>query len=280
MGEAQKGRCEVPKPIRLEKPCWQCGKPVAINFDTYVNERKMEREEDYRFAEDVLRERANRKGIVVEKGDELKTNFYARRMFCDKCFEKREKELSVRREKYSKLKKSLMLERAVRLLEGQEIDIYSVKDIIDQMEEYVVTTPEKFDSADEMIAAIILVDNGIKSHMQYKIGNYRVDFLIPSEKIALEIDGERHMTKAFQDNQRDIDIRNELGPDWEVVRIGTEYVEHNAKMLIEAMRAIKKEKQKLRKMHNGMLPGWYSKRNGATKRQVLKSVSDDTLYKI
>jgi hypothetical protein len=51
-----------------------------------------------------------------------------------------------------------MLERAVRILEKQALDIYQYKDIIEDFEQYVTENPEKFDSAHEMIAAMMLVE--------------------------------------------------------------------------------------------------------------------------
>lgn len=264
--------------IKLTKPCWTCGKPVSVNFDGYVNQAEQYRSYYERSTEEILRERANKYGIYdLEDGE--KKNFNARRMFCEKCEEKYFSELEKKREEYAKLRKTLMLERAVRTLEKQELDIYQMKDIIDQMQDFVIESPEKFDSSHEMIAAIILVDNGIKATIGYKIGKYRADFYIPSEKIVLEIDGSLHKNNLFRDNKRDIDIRDILGKDWEVVRIGTEYLESNAKMLVEAMRGIRDEKKKIRKQHYGALPEWYSRRDSARKK-TYRPKTDDELFEI
>ena len=124
---------------------------------------------------------------------ELFSNFeyeISARMFCQSCYDKHIKELQEKREEYAKLKKSLMFERAVRILEKQAVNMYEYKDIIDQMAEYVQEKPENFDSAHEMVAAIILVDNAISAKTQYKVGSYRVDFYIPEYKTILENQGD------------------------------------------------------------------------------------------
>lgn len=172
-----------------------------------------------------------------------------------------------------------MFERAIKTLEKQAIDIYEYKDIIEQMSEYVNENPEKFDSAQEIIAAIILVDNAVKVKTQYKIERYRVDFYIPEYKIVLEIDGDFHKNNLFRDNQRDIKIREILGDDWETVRISTAYIDRNARALVDAMLSIKVEKQKIRKQHNGFLPEWYSARDKAKRKRGIKT-GDDNLFDI
>ena len=172
-----------------------------------------------------------------------------------------------------------MLERAVRILERQPLYIYDYQDTIKDMEEFVEEHPDKFDSAHEMVAAIILVYNEIKAKVQYKIGDYRVDFLIPEMSAVLEIDGDLHKTTLLKDNKRDIAIRQALGPEWETVRISTDYIEQNAKMLPDAIGMVREEKQKIRQKNFGMLPEWYSERNKA-KRKKQPTIGDDKLLDI
>ena len=111
--------------------------------------------------------------------------------------------------------------------------------------------------------------------MQEKIGKYRVDFLIPSLKIVLEIDGVTHADRLYYDRDRDKYIREELGKEWEVVRIKTEYVEQNAEMLVEAIKSIRREKQKLRAEYGGALPEWFA--GEKPKRPKKKRYGDDSL---
>lgn len=247
------------------KKCWVCG---ADNAD-YSFDVDIWRPDDELSDKVLERERLKRKDINSN-------NDVSMRCFCKECYHRHIEAINRQRNEYVLLKKKLMLERAVRCLEKQAVDIYKYKDIISDMEEYIEENPNKFDSSHEMIAAIILIDNEIKSKMQYKVGNYRVDFLIPEYKIVLEIDGGLHKNTLYHDNQRDIELRKILGMDWEVVRIGTQYIEQNARALIDAMFAVKEEKQKLRKSNYGALPSWYSKRNSSVKKRA-PSVGDDRL---
>ena len=74
--------------------------------------------------------------------------------------------------------------------------------------------------------------------MQYKIGRYQVDFLLPEIGVVLEIDGDRHKYKKNYDNARDAYIKKQLGYGWDIVRIKTEYLDKNASKLVEAINGV------------------------------------------
>lgn len=250
--------------------CWECGKEGAM---TTYDRLPIKSYDDY--PEEVL----ERIKLIDSDMSSSFSDYPSVRHFCSSCFIKRNKELNKIRAEYALLKKKLMLERAVKILEKQDLNIYNYKDIIDDMSAYIEENPDKFDSSHEMIAAIILVDNCVKAKMQYKLDRYKLDFYIPDYKIVLEIDGDMHKNNLYRDNQRDIRVRELLGHDWETVRIGTKYLEQNAKALVDAMIAVKKEKQKIRKQHNGFLPDWYSSRNKAQRSRGIK-VGDDHLFNL
>ena len=215
------------------------------------------------------------------KAEGIKT-FWERegiRSYCASCFEevKAERQKDIR--DYLALKKKLMFERAVKILERQQLDIYEYKEAIETVQEFLTNNPDKFDSADEIAAAIILLDNEIPMKIQHKVDEYHVDFCLPTLKIVLEIDGYLHASSLAKDNERDIKVRKALGASWEVVRIKTEYIEQNAEMLVEAIKAVKAEKQKLRKQYNGFLPDWYSKRE-FKKSPRRQNYGDDDLIDI
>lgn len=168
----------------------------------------------------------------------------------------------------------LMIERAIRSLEHQDIEIYDYKDAIDAVSGFVKDNPTKVDSADEIIAAIILVSNEVKCSLQAKVGNYRVDFMLPKIKTILEIDGERHADRIFYDNARDKEIRKILGEDWEIVHIKTAYIQQNAEMLYEAILQIRTQKQLLRAKYNGELPALYHEKG---KKPPKKDYGDELL---
>lgn len=247
--------------------CWECGKEGAEYSYVDYNPTLMHDTDSA-----TIRHREELKEKRKKAGDDMQ-----HRMFCRECYEKRNRDLSAMRQEYGRIKKLLMLERAVRLLERQALDIYQYKDIIDDFKEYVEEHPEKFDSSHEMIAAIILVDNGIKAKIQSKVGSYRTDFLIPDMRIVLEVDGDLHKNNLFRDNERDKKIREILGSEWETARISTGYLEENAPALVDAMIAIRKEKKKLRAQHHGYLPDWYSSRNKAQRTRSIKG-ADEHLF--
>ena len=231
--------------------CWMCGNEATVFPEINVTDEKY-----YELLKVGCVEPWDAQGYSTSKHQ---------RGYCEACYPEYEAQRRTDRAEYVRLKKKLMIERAVRTLEKQKLDIYDYQEAIEAVSEFSAENADKFDSAQEVIAAIILLENEIQAKTQYKVGRYRIDFLLPSLKIALEIDGDLHAHKLYHDNQRDIDIRQELGADWEVVRIKTEYLEQNAEMLIEAIKAVKHEKQKLRRENGGILPEWYSKRERATK---------------
>lgn len=203
------------------------------------------------------------------------------RCYCDKCYKDELKKLADRKRQYAVIKKQLMLERAIRSLERQNVVIYHYRDLIKDFETFVEENPDKFDSSQEMLTMLILADNGISVTPQFKIGRYRVDFLIPTLKVALEIDGDRHALKPYEDSERDKLIRAVLGEEWEVVRISTEYIDANAEKLVEAIKAVRDKKKELRQEYGGILPEWHSKRERAQRpKRKPPIVGDDELLKI
>jgi len=160
------------------------------------------------------------------------------RCYCSDCIdsvidvEKREVEL------YSILKHKIMFYKACNALEAQGVDLYKYKEAIGVVENKVVSSPDKFDSSYEVMAAIILVQNRIYSKMQYQIGRYRVDFFLEEEGVILEIDGERHKYKKQKDRVRDAQIKNIIGQGWEIIRIDTNFLDQHAERLPIAIREV------------------------------------------
>lgn len=160
------------------------------------------------------------------------------RGYCEKCHAEATKEMRETRAELARLKKRVMFENAMQTLEGQAIDMYELREAIDAVEGFLQENPDSFDSAPEIVAAVILIHNRVRCKPQYKVGGYLVDFLLPDEMVVLEIDGERHKTRKAYDSKRDKRIKQILGPDWEVIRISTDYIEQNAKQLVTAIRKV------------------------------------------
>ena len=157
------------------------------------------------------------------------------RCYCDECMSAQYKTEAEERALYVKLRKHEMLRKACKILENQHTDMYEYKEAIEVVTDFVEANLDKIDSSYEALAAIVLVHNRIYSKMQYKVGKYQVDFLLPDLKVVLEIDGERHKHKKEYDRVRDQRIREQLGSEWQIVRIDTDNLDKNAKKLPEAI---------------------------------------------
>lgn len=196
--------------------CWECGKPAT---------------------------KANQ--CICHDGfyDYGAVSVYSR-CYCDSCFEKVANEEKEEKELYIKLKKREMFRKAVQALEKQNTDMYEFKEAIEVVKDFIEKKPDKFDSSYEVLAAIVLVQNRIYSKMQYKIGPYQVDFLLPELYVVLEIDGERHKQKKVHDTKRDIYLQNALGEGWDIIRIPTAHLDKDAKKLPEAIKKVVDYRQK------------------------------------
>ena len=66
----------------------------------------------------------------------------------------------------------------------------------------------------------------IKTHRQYNIGNYIVDFYIPQKQLVIEIDGIQHLTEEHKEKDQ---IRDKFleGQDLRVLRFSNESIRKN-----------------------------------------------------
>ena len=168
----------------------------------------------------------------------------SQRWYCEECFERISTERKKDRTEYIRLKKKLMFERAVRMMEKQDLDLYEYKEALEAIKSFSEENPDKFDSSHEMVAAAVLIYNEVAVKMQYKVAGYRVDFYIPELNAILEIDGNLHNYTKKRDNARDLKIKEELGKPVEIVRIKTKYIEQNAELLVEAIKTVIQERHK------------------------------------
>ena len=233
----------------IEVECWFCGeslivedKPVEMNFfGKYIEERN--------FHEDC-------KPLYRKRRDEIK-------------------------EEYIRLKIEVMFERALRMMEKQDgFHINDYKEASEVVGELARKDPKKFDSSHEMMAAMELINNRIHTKVQYPLNKRRIDMLLPSLKVALEIDGVHHNFIIGKDSDRDIEILNELNKNdkgWEIVRIPTKIIEKNLKELIPTIRHIYKEKQDLRRRNGGFIPSYYSRTNLSAHLKAVQGVNDPTV---
>lgn len=215
-------------------------------------------------------------------GEDFKSTLSVmQRQFCPSCMEKHLNEHERLVKEYAALKIKIMHETAIRKLEKSHggfcmRDLY---DSIKAVEEMESISPDSFLSADEIITAILLYDQGFFFKINHKILAYKVDFFLPDEKIVLEVDGYAHDLKGHRtkDGKRDVDIRKELGYEWEIVRIPTKYIEKEPMKVCDAMLEIANKQRELRKKYNGMLPENYSKSTKAYYSK-LSGYEKDLLY--
>lgn len=128
-----------------------------------------------------------------------------------------------------------------------------------------------FQSTEEIIVACELLFNKVKVRHQVKIGNYRADFVLPEEKIVLEVDGKVFHDKTKRDSEwvRDTFILLSLGEGWEVIRISDKFVNENIGLIFSSVKHRKKELERVRGRNKGSLPKWH----------LYKRYIDDIRYK-
>jgi very-short-patch-repair endonuclease len=131
-----------------------------------------------------------------------------------------------------------MFETALDKLERQQIDFYKYEEAIKTIEEYNVDHCDKFDSSEEIIAAIILIQNRYHIRPQVKVGKYQADFMLPDDKVILEIDGERHKNRKDYDSRRDTKMKEILGEGWQIIRIPTDFLDTKAEKLPYAIEKV------------------------------------------
>lgn len=196
--------------------CWICGKPNAKHTRHITT--------DYNIIYNV-----EVRHPVKERNQ---------RCYCEKCFEEEKERLRQENEQFILLKRKRMFERALDMMERQRIDFYKYEEAIKTVGEYNEKNDGKFDSSHEIMAAIVLIQNHYHIKPQSKVGRFQVDFMLPDDKVIVEIDGDRHKGKKSQDSIRDLKIINELGNDWEVIRIPTELIEQSVTKLPRAIEKV------------------------------------------
>jgi len=173
-----------------------------------------------------------------ECGKTIEGNITYKRCYCNVCLSKCKEEIASNRKQMVYFKKFFMFERAMELLEKQGHDFNKHREEIKAVQDKFWDDPDKFDSADEVITAIILVENRIYAKLQYKIDRYQVDFLLPDYHVILEVDGDRHRYSVGKDSVRDESIKYILGDDWEIIRIPTKCIETDASKLLIAINKV------------------------------------------
>ena len=104
---------------------------------------------------------------------------------------------------------------------------------------------DRYDSIPEAMVAIELLRLGYKIIPQQKIGRYRVDFVIPEEKIALEVDGELYHRTNQRAMERELLIQYALGEDWRIIHIPSEMIAESIRKLRPCIKRALKLNEKM-----------------------------------
>lgn len=90
--------------------------------------------------------------------------------------------------------------------------------------EIAKTRAYQYGSIPEAMVAIELLKNKFKIIPQQKIGKYKADFVIPSIKVVLEVDGKLYHYDMQKEAARDFYITHSLGNEWTMIHLPAEYV--------------------------------------------------------
>ena len=189
------------------------------------------------------------------------------RVFCkdEPCAERYKEQSEKELKEYVALKLTLMHKRALKMIENAPTipPMHKYKDASEIVLKEALETTDLYQSSHEMACAIVFHANGCKFEAQKPIGKHHVDFYLPDFKVIFEVDGYMHKYRTASDNARDIFIRQELGKDWEIIRIKTGIIEKGPDTVIEDIEKAKKHKQILRLQYGEILPASFTKIYGA-----------------
>lgn len=157
------------------------------------------------------------------------------RCYCEKCYSETMRRLKEENEIFTQIKRKRTFEHALDKMERQQIDFCEYEEAIKTIEEYNLKNDGKFDSSEEIMAAIILIHNHYHIKPQTKVGRYQVDFMLPDDFLILEIDGVHHKLKKNYDKERDREIKEKLGEQWQILRIPSDYIDKKVTELPQAI---------------------------------------------
>jgi len=120
-----------------------------------------------------------------------------------------------------------------KVIKAKSIEFYKEKDFstIDKQD---LLNKLKADSKAEVLFYDILCKNNTDFRFQYKIGPYRVDYLI-GESLIVEIDGPHHERQVEYDTKRDAYLE---GLGFKILRIPINYVVVDSDAVIKSIKDI------------------------------------------
>lgn len=147
------------------------------------------------------------------------------------------------KEKY--MRKELKFDDAVNRITKQVSKIEEYQEAIGKVHK-TLHRAGWYRSTEEIMVAIELLKQGIKTIHQQKIGRYKVDFVLPEYKVLLEIDGKTFHNNSTTNKEgiRDGEILLNIGCDWEMIRIDTDKINKDIQKLVPSIKAILEHRRK------------------------------------
>ena len=171
---------------------------------------------------------------------EIRRTQYSRKRtyICDYCkgvIKKKEKILISEELKNTKTRREKQFDKAIDEIKKQCKNFDEYEKAISIARQRV----ELYGSTPEAMVAIELIKLGYNIIPQQKVGKYKVDFAIPSEKIIIEVDGEIYH-KDINKGDREAVIQLSFGLEWRIIHIPAEKISKNIKKLKNVIEAFKK----------------------------------------
>lgn len=138
--------------------------------------------------------------------------------FCKNEVNKKIKVLEIPNIDSVKTKDEIRFSKAVDEIKTQVKDFEKYQKAI----EIAKRRKEKYGSVPEAMVAIELLKLGYKIIPQQKIQKYKPDFVIPKEKIVIEVDGQTFHSK--ENLEREMILQMSLGFDWTIIHIPAEKI--------------------------------------------------------
>jgi very-short-patch-repair endonuclease len=117
-----------------------------------------------------------------------------------------------------KTKEEIRFEKAVMEIKKQ---VYNFNEYTKPIE-IARTAQLKYDSIPEVMVAIELLRLRYQIIPQQKIGQYKADFVIPKQKLIIEVDGEIYHKEIDMDREGEIQLR--MGLDWRIIHVPAEKI--------------------------------------------------------
>ncbi len=143
--------------------------------------------------------------------------------FCKNEVNKKIKLLEIPNIDSVKTKTEIRFGKAVDEIKNQVKDFSNYEKAIQVAEQ----RKDKYGSVPEAMVAIELIKLGYKIIPQQKINRYKPDFVIPKEKIVIEVDGETFHSK--ENLEREMVLQMSLGYDWIIIHIPAEKIKKDIK---------------------------------------------------